>query len=603
MDVVESYSPERWLDDFRKLPDYALYLKNKKTSSQLLAASSAVIKMMNDDLLLKIRDKPIVTPQKRVSDVSWDLRLHYSSGDLADEMEKENYFLHRAMESSITTAKNHGQEWHVWISTIIGTTKVASRDRYCEVYKGCFLYPQEKSKILKKLSEIKLTTIEDWTEASLSTIVNIVQKQPTHFSIRIPKTRQSFFNVAHGCAVLKELNEVTEASSLIPYSYGMYECSGVIAEKEDTIVSTCVPINAFETSGYAIEETLPGETLGKALLRMTQDELDKTLAVIAHTLDYLYEVHGFVHCNLTTQTIIINRDKKTHNIVYLVRGETVWEAYTIRLPFSIKMTNFEDSITNANPWISDKGVPGQSPVIDVLRLYTDIKDVLKASKSKLDTSTIDKHLNLLSNKGIKSDALVMPSSVMSLIDIHEYIIQSYDMESRVWKGSAVPNLPQIEGQFRHNYEHDTELLYNMHEFMRTVKAYTTKPLEYNILRDWVNLNYTEGLERLGEGEISVNPLPIYYTPDGVPLVYSSDGTLILKDDDGKYLVPLTVDGFPQVYDSRGSSVIYDAGFAEGQDEENNKEIITKTSPNTNGSDEEEKEEEEEEEGEEYDEEE
>lgn len=549
-------SGAHWSQAFSLSKPYVSYKKSYTEPAKLLAASNELLREMRNEVIEIVRLTDRVVPLQRYTDVTHDLRLYKFPEQLHTMLQEEDsYALQEAVEATIRSCRVH-EDWHVWISTIIASTE-SKNNTATTTFNGSFLYPEARQKIVRAVTSTPFKTADAWVSSSLAALTRHVSSLPVHFSIRVPKTQDDFPRVAHGVLVRREMRSECENNSLLSYCYGMYECSGTYTSRNGVVVNTCAPIQGYATSGYSIEQQVDGPTLSSQLTKMKPSDLEKLLMVISSTLDHLYRTYGFVHCNLTPQNVILQHLGEKNEVRYMKEGV----ACSIVLPFIPRFIHYEDSMTYENPWISDKGVPGQSPAIDVYRLYQGILDALKGKKTSIETSSLQDDVKSLVRAGAGSDVLLFKKA-STVNTIHTYILRRYEGDHR----AAPPQVPVSLGNgISHepiDYRTDSEELARSLQILEDSKPYINNTDTARLLRQWLSSYFTEDLYYLGEHAITLNVLTTYYTEDGVPLPYSSDDKLLLQDEDGNFLVNVTEDGIPIVYNFRGDQVLYEEGFAE-----------------------------------------
>lgn len=548
-------SGAHWSQAFALSKPYAAYKKTYTNPNTLLAASSEILREMKNDIVEIVRLTDRVVPLQRYTDVTHDLRLYKFPEQLQTMLQEDSYALQEAVEATIRSCRVH-EDWHVWISTIIATTESKS-NAATTTFHGSFLYPEARQRVVKAVTTTPFKTADAWVASSLASLTRFVANLPVHFSIKVPKTQDDFPRVAHGVLVRREMRTECENNSLLSYCYGMYECSGTYTSRGGVVINTCAPIQGYATSGYCIEQQVDGPTLASQLTKIKGSDLEKLLMVISSTLDHLHRVYGFVHCNLTPHNIILQHLGEKHEVRYMMEGTPC----AIVLPFMPRLIHFEDSITLENPWISDKGVPGQSPAIDVYRLYQGILDTLKGKKHTIETAPLEDDVKSLVRAGATGDALLFKKA-STVNTIHTYILRRYEGDHKsappqgeVHLGNGITHDPI-------DYRADSEELARSLQVLEDSKPYINSVETARLLRQWLSSYFTEDLYYLGEHAVTLNVLTTYYTAEGNPIPYGSDDKLLLQDEDGRFIVNLTEDGIPVVYNFRGDEVLYEEGFAE-----------------------------------------
>lgn len=565
--VSESYVFSR----ISQLEEYQRY--QEMWSSELNAAS---IRKNTQDLLQAITAAGITadvtratvslletttlgTPQRRSDALSFDLRQHFNSEQLASILQEDNFSLQAAVESTIATCRDsHHSDWHVWISTLVAL-KEARQGEGFDVFTGSFLYPSARHEITRRLVEIPFRNINTWTTSALKAITDVISEQPAHFLIKVPRTQLDFAKLAHGALVQRSMLPAVKYNSLLPYCYGVYECSGVLVKHGNTVLNTCVPLTGYGTSGYILQQDVQGVTLADSLGTISQEHFDALLVVIASTLATLHYTYGFIHGNLSPTNIILEHRGELRPVYfsrYLVNGI---EYRRVDLPFTPRLINFECSQTKDLAWVSNKSLPNQSPVADIHQLYSSLIDL---KPKRLDLSAVNDIHSLIRGRVPDSiNPVLWPEGRGGFRDIYRYIISGYDVsllgeriEDRVDPYIELPDQPHVDNAFA--IRRDADLIRQALNNIQINEEYTTNP-SVRILKDWLSLRFTEDHYLLGEAIPTTVVLRDYLARTGQPLLYDSEDRLILTDDMGRSLVEYTAGGKPIVYHPDGTPTIYE----------------------------------------------
>lgn len=575
--VISGTSEREITKRIAALSEYKQYMnlwRGKSTTEELTEAEDelrnaisefGIDKDLSRDTIKVLEESTLGTPQQRFDALTWDLRLHYSPEELSDLIQVDNYALQRSIESTIATVRSAYQsDWHVWISSLIALKEARSNGTH-DVFTGCFLYPSARQEITNRIARVPFRSIRSWTTASLKEITDVIEQQPVHFLIRVPKTQADFASLAHGAIVLRSMMDAVPHNSLLPYSYGVYECSGNVARANGVVVSTCVPIPGYNTSGYVLEQDIRGETLADGLSSLTQADLDTLMVVISSTLQALYEVYGFIHGNLTASNIILQNRGVKRPVYFTNSGTNGLETRMVELPFTPRLINFDRAQTSEYAWIGGESVslPGQSPVVDIIALYSSL---LKKT-SKLDMSAVkdvyDSIKESLLPAKLSSRAVLWPEGGRGIRHIHRYVLGAYDessqgrvVERRLDETIILPDRPHFDPSPL-DIERDTSIARQALHHIQINRELALGDKNLLILRDWLNLRYTEDGYLLGLTLPSVKVLPEYFTESGEPLLYDVDERLILTNEEGESLVDYTATGKPIVYHPNGTRVVYE----------------------------------------------